>query len=158
VLAATVPVATDVALTVPVETVDVMYSELDDPPKVGLTTTNATAPTPTRISAIAANLIFIHASRVSPSPLCPWRSRGHHHRPNSLGASVHAGSLLRQSFRIDYDTELAPRLVPTRLGANLDDRSSSGLADVGARSIDRRSADLSAASGGLDNHLLHPEA
>jgi hypothetical protein len=107
VLAATVPVATDVALTVPVVTVDVMYSELDDPPKVGLTTTSATAPMPTTISAIAANLIFIiHASRVSPSPLCPWQSHGHHRRPNSLGASVHAGSLLRQSCRIHYDTEL----------------------------------------------------
>ncbi len=48
-----------VALTVPVETVDVMYLELDDPPNVGPTTTNATDPTPTRISAIAANLSFI---------------------------------------------------------------------------------------------------
>ena len=53
------PVATDVALTVPVLTVEVMYLELADPPKVGPTTTSATAPTPTSISAIAANLSFI---------------------------------------------------------------------------------------------------
>jgi hypothetical protein len=59
VLAATVPVATDWALTAPVETVDVRYFELDDAPRVGPTTANATAPTPTRISAIAASLVFI---------------------------------------------------------------------------------------------------
>ena len=60
VLAAIVPVATEVALTVPVVTVEVRYWELDDPPKAGPTTTSATAPMPTRISAIAANLSFIH--------------------------------------------------------------------------------------------------
>jgi hypothetical protein len=64
-LAEIVPVATDWALTAPVVTEEVMYFEPDDVPKVGPTTTSATAPTPTRISAIAANLTFmVHASRV----------------------------------------------------------------------------------------------
>jgi hypothetical protein len=59
VLAATVPVATDWALTVPAVTVEVRYFELEDPAKLGPTIASATAPTPTRIKAIAANLIFI---------------------------------------------------------------------------------------------------
>jgi hypothetical protein len=59
VLAATVPVATEVALTAPVVTVAVVYLVPAEAPKVGPTITSATAPTPTKISAIAANLIFI---------------------------------------------------------------------------------------------------
>ncbi|HEX7497351.1 MAG TPA: hypothetical protein VF344_02655, partial [Candidatus Limnocylindrales bacterium] len=51
VLAATVPVATDWALTVPTVTVEVMYFELEDPAKLGPTMASATAPTPTRIKA-----------------------------------------------------------------------------------------------------------
>ena len=58
-LAAIVPVATEVALTEPVVTVEVMYLELGVPPKTGPTMASATAPTPTTIIAIAANLIFI---------------------------------------------------------------------------------------------------
>ena len=61
-LAATVPVATDWALTVPTVTVEVMYFELEDPAKLGPTMANATAPTPTRIKASAANLVFIRLS------------------------------------------------------------------------------------------------
>ncbi len=60
-LAEIVPVATDVALTVPVVTVEVVKAEPDDPPKTGPTTVQATAPTPTRISAIDANLSFMHS-------------------------------------------------------------------------------------------------
>jgi hypothetical protein len=52
-------VATEVALTVPVVTAAVVYLELDEAPKVGPTITSTTAPTPTTISAIAANLTFI---------------------------------------------------------------------------------------------------
>jgi hypothetical protein len=62
VLAATVPVATDWALTVPTVTVEVMYFELADPAKLGPTMASATAPTPTRIKASAANLVFIRLS------------------------------------------------------------------------------------------------
>jgi hypothetical protein len=40
-------------------TVEVRYFELEDPAKLGPTIASATAPTPTRIKAIAANLIFI---------------------------------------------------------------------------------------------------
>ena len=58
-LAATVPVATAVTLTVPVDTVEVMYLELGDTAKLGPTTASATAATPTRISPIDANLSFI---------------------------------------------------------------------------------------------------
>jgi hypothetical protein len=36
-----------------------MYWEFDDPAKLGPTMASATAPTPTRIKAIAANLVFI---------------------------------------------------------------------------------------------------
>jgi hypothetical protein len=64
VLAEIVPLATDWALTVPTVTAWVMYCELDDPAKLGPTMASATAPTPTRIKAIAANLVFIRlASR-----------------------------------------------------------------------------------------------
>jgi hypothetical protein len=59
VLAATEPVATDVALTVPTLAVEVMYLELGDPAKLGPTMASATAPTPTRIKASAANRVFI---------------------------------------------------------------------------------------------------
>jgi hypothetical protein len=59
VLAATVPVATDVELTVPVVTVEVVYFELDAAPNDGPITTSNTAPMPTAISAIAASLAFI---------------------------------------------------------------------------------------------------
>jgi len=59
VLAEIVPLATDWALTVPTVTAWVMYCELDDPAKLGPTMASATAPTPTRIKAIAANLVFI---------------------------------------------------------------------------------------------------
>jgi hypothetical protein len=69
VLAAIVPVATDWALTVPVDTVEVMYLLLDDAPKVGPTMTRTTAPTPTSISAMAASLSFIH-----PCLSCPPES------------------------------------------------------------------------------------
>jgi hypothetical protein len=66
VLAETVPFATDVAATAPVDTVEVMYFELADPAKLGPTIASATAPTPTRINASAASLVFIgYASR-------PW--------------------------------------------------------------------------------------
>jgi hypothetical protein len=60
VLGAIVPVAAAVELMEPVLTVDVVYFEFDDVPKVGPTTTRTTAPTPTTINAIAASLAFIH--------------------------------------------------------------------------------------------------
>ena len=53
------PVATAVELTDPTVAAEVRYWELPVPPKLGLTTTSATAPTPTSISAIAAILSFI---------------------------------------------------------------------------------------------------
>jgi hypothetical protein len=65
VLAEIVPVATDWALTVPTVTVCVMYCELADPAKLGPTMASATAPTPTRIKAIAANLVFIRLRLLS---------------------------------------------------------------------------------------------
>jgi hypothetical protein len=66
VLAETVPFATDVAVTAPVDTVEDMYFELADPAKLGPTIARATAPTPTRINTSAASLVFIgYASR-------PW--------------------------------------------------------------------------------------
>jgi hypothetical protein len=59
VLASIVPVATDEALTVPTDTVEVMYLDAAEAPKLGPTTARAIAPTPTSISPIAANLSFI---------------------------------------------------------------------------------------------------
>jgi hypothetical protein len=61
VLAATLPLATDWALTVPTVTVEVRYFELGVPAKLGPTMARATAPTPTTIKASAANLVFIPA-------------------------------------------------------------------------------------------------
>jgi hypothetical protein len=75
VLAATVPVATDWALTEPVETAVVRYLEVDDAPRVGPTTASATAATPTRISAIAASLVFI-------GQCLSWSLRGASTRPD----------------------------------------------------------------------------
>jgi hypothetical protein len=72
VLAATVPVATDCALTVPTVAVEVMYFELEDPAKLGPTMASATAPTPTRIKAIAANRVFIGLCLSSLEQLRPW--------------------------------------------------------------------------------------
>jgi hypothetical protein len=59
VLAWIVPVATDWALTVPDDTVEVMYWDEEEAPKLGPTIASATAPTPTTSRAIAANLSFI---------------------------------------------------------------------------------------------------
>ena len=58
-LAATVPVAAAVEVIEPVTTFAVVYLELDDAPSAGATVTSSTAPIPTTISAIAANLTFI---------------------------------------------------------------------------------------------------
>jgi hypothetical protein len=74
-LAEIVPVATDWELTAPVVTEEVMYFEPDDAPKVGPTTTSATAPTPTRISAIAANLTFMDSCLSCISPGYPTTAK-----------------------------------------------------------------------------------
>jgi hypothetical protein len=74
-LAPMVPVATDVALTVPTVTSAVMYRESDDAPKAGTPTIEIPAvPRPTRISAIAASLVFI-GSEPHMQVLAPFAGR-----------------------------------------------------------------------------------
>ena len=62
VLGATVPVATEVAVTLPVAAWAVVYFEAADPPKLGPTTASTTAPTPTRIRRMANRRSFIGLS------------------------------------------------------------------------------------------------
>ena len=90
--------ATEVALTVPVLTVAVMYCELDEAPIAGPTTTRATAPTPTMIMAIAANLTFMFRCLSRPtvtSTRAEWeRARGRSRGPLAQGMAPRTEAML----------------------------------------------------------------
>jgi hypothetical protein len=99
VLGAIVPVAAAVELMEPVVTVDVVYFEFDDAPKVGPTTTSRTAPTPTTISAIAANLAFIHPFLSCQRQVvrAPDEAAGVRCGPEQVIADLHLSSFLGEA-------------------------------------------------------------